>query len=1299
MGFRQDDIYVQGGVNKIAHFWNPGVEKFDTSSFYNWEQDNLPLYDLEERTYYLWEKAGWPTSGNPQVSGVIFSVSADAVGTDEYLNNSNLFLDLSSAVDALPDVIRYPVRIEVANFGYLGQLVLENIQFAGSGALEIVNRNFTPFQPGGEGGVGTNLSSIATVSVTGTAAGSNNGYSRPCISRVSSVDASNVLTNTSALGVSSKVMSYTGLESRWNNKGIVLAQGVHSTNNNNYMQKTDQLSVGMYPAAPLLNPATATNQFDFTPYGDANEAGIASYDFSACHNGVTDYANYRKWVDAGAISWQDEVPVVGGFYGNWLDKIKITNCGGPLYIRNFAVDGALGDTTPTLHTTKHGININNSEVVLEYCAALRCYESGFNLVNSNVILSRGAWAWRNYALTGAAARDDTVNSAGFNLVNSNITLSSVAAYSFYGAGAPFVSTRNRNGIIMHNSTIRGGDKRTNGNDPRTMTSLQVFENSKVGIDMLGSKIDLNGALDVFMHPNGIDANNSLVAVDELYVDNTDHIGVHLKNSELVYSKNANFDLSGVAANGNDIVEKTMYPANQVANPNMTAAGFWSAQNGYDAWAEDPGMSHFDTNGQHLVLDNSKVSHPRLYQTWGISRLKFKRNHGALTQTDGSTYKKLSIPGIMCSNNSELNLTYARMQTQSDVAFGQGGDTAYLPTAGTAGGTANANFGSMLTIKNNSTVNLVGGGSNNFTFVDGPDNYVQQIYNAGVYADKNSTLNVQGPTYMSRFGVDVLVNNNSQLNMSPPKDAQGFIDTNQWSLSAAANHTKVDLHSSRSCLVATNNSVINMENLGDYHSSWQKGDADLQAGDANSWFASGLYTSANYNTAETSAFHSGGSVQFYPNPQLAGGSYGSDTVPYDPPLYLRNMSDVQTLPLQTAQTGGGSVLSNGVSSLSRGGMCVRALKGSRVHVKNVNFPCGWLNTSSIYYNFAGSAADPNGCEQLRIWNIDGTSELDMSFISVSSSFPPLTGYTGPSAVYNDAVTGKAARGAPDDTYFTSTLSVLDGFGVSGEVANGGVGPQNTGPFRIYTAPKRYAKFLVYKDQLTDETGTIYQTVAQGYNMSGPCSSIDTYHGELAKPYSMGPGYDGIYGVGPTAPSGIQGDLTISSTSATAWFAESKYGMARDRRNYTSAVACLVTPIHLAATDPRHDDIDEWGAENQSTDAFPPQAEWGTQFPNAAGAGALNYFYAKPYLKHYKHADFFYSKDLVPEGYETRIRLDESAMNTFANAKNGTLGISGRPKICSVKICTTTGAGEGAESANTTAGKGFLSASEFDLEKID
>ena len=106
MGFRQDDIYVQGGVNKIAHFWNPGVEKFDTSSFYNWEQDNLPLYDLEERTYYLWEKAGWPTSGNPQVSGVIFSVSADAVGTDEYLNNSNLFLDLSSAVDALPDVIR-----------------------------------------------------------------------------------------------------------------------------------------------------------------------------------------------------------------------------------------------------------------------------------------------------------------------------------------------------------------------------------------------------------------------------------------------------------------------------------------------------------------------------------------------------------------------------------------------------------------------------------------------------------------------------------------------------------------------------------------------------------------------------------------------------------------------------------------------------------------------------------------------------------------------------------------------------------------------------------------------------------------------------------------------------------------------------------------------------------------------------------------------------------------------------------------------------------------------------------------
>ena len=47
-----------------------------------------------------------------------------------------------------------------------------------------------------------------------------------------------------------------------------------------------------------------------------------------------------------------------------------------------------------------------------------------------------------------------------------------------------------------------------------------------------------------------------------------------------------------------------------------------------------------------------------------------------------------------------------------------------------------------------------------------------------------------------------------------------------------------------------------------------------------------------------------------------------------------------------------------------------------------------------------------------------------------------------------------------------------------------------------------------------------------------------------------------------------------------------------------------------------------------------------------------------------SSFFYAKDLLPNDSEHKIWLDESAANTFANAKNGLLGTSNRKKIFSV-----------------------------------
>jgi len=1290
MGFHTEDFYVAGGDNKILHSWTPGVEKFDTSSFYNWEQDNIPLYDLEERTYYLWEKAGWPTSSAPQVSGVIFSVSADAIGTDTYADDSNIFLSLSSAIAALPDIIRYPVRIEVANYGDLGELTLNNLHFTASGALEIVNRNFAPILPGNYDQY--HPSAGPNTSVTGTAAGYTTGDTTPFMGSLSSADVINTLTDTSAIGIANVASASTGGEitdTRYNNNNIIFAQLVHGKEiGSNQEVKTARMTMG-------LNTADAfpgSNVITLNPYGDTQDKSVSSYDFSGTTNQITGDLITRKDLTT-TNPTATAFPAVGAFYGNFLQKLEVNNCTGKIYIRNFAVDGAWGVTTPTAHITDVGIRVNNSEVVLEHCAAMRCLQAGFEFNNSDVILNRGAIAYRNYGLSsntnGDHLRISDPDAAGFRFYNSNIQLSTceINGYGSSGAGALFASTRNgTNGILMHNSILTGGTQRLAAGYSNSMTSLQVFENQTRGIKLTGSRIDLNGAMDVWLHDTGIEAFNSEIVIDELYVDCHKTLGVRLANSVLEYAKNK--------------VEKTVPVAVNDSSPELP---FGTASNFY-YWADYPGMVNFDSNGQHLTLENSQMYHPRLTAGAGLSRNKFKRNHGtSLAQTSA---RKLSIPAIVCNNNSDLNLTFARIETQSGDDFAAGGGT---PTSltGSRGGTANGNYGSCLLIKNNSTCRVVGG-NQKYTLFDGPVDYLDQKYNAGVYVTDNSRFIVNGPSLFIRFGVDALVDNNSVMDITPPKDDYGFVDEAQWGLSGTAqNQTKVDLHSTRACLVAQNNSVINMQDCGDFNGQWSQGAADEAVGIAGDWYASALVLSANYDTYEASACQAQGSIQFYPNPQLQTG-----LATYNPTAYARAMSDNQSFPLKS---GGDGATPNDVTALSFGGMCVRGLNGSRVNVRNVNFPAGWNNTSSLYYDYADASIDPNGCNQLRIWNIDETSELDMSFASVSSHFPPLVGYNGPSAVYTrgDDNAGVSAQDAPPVNKYgiinpTSSISILDSFGPAAgpyfEKA-----PQNFGAFRLYVAPVQYAKYLVYKGgALTQrggpyyapaashiETSIIYQTIAQGYNMSGACSSV-------LLDGSSGPDLYSVYGAGTTVPSGVQGDVSVSSLHASAMFLSTGWGMAKDARLYTSAVglkggsnATYINNTHApgrkagysTATFPEGD----IGRASQKPDGFPGYMEQWT--------GDNVYPATKPLFQHYKLADFFYTEDLVGKGYDARITLDESAIAVFANAKNATLGNSGRPKLVTMKTSTTSYAGEGAQSEAATAGKGFLSASEFDLDKQD
>jgi len=132
------DFYTTSGAHKVYNIWREGVNKYDPSSFYNWEEDNLPIYDLEDRTRLNWERGGYATSSVP---GMVLVVSADADPISLECD-PNLFTTVSAAIESIPDVVRAPVIVEIASYGDLGNVELQGFKCGYGGSIEIVNRNF-----------------------------------------------------------------------------------------------------------------------------------------------------------------------------------------------------------------------------------------------------------------------------------------------------------------------------------------------------------------------------------------------------------------------------------------------------------------------------------------------------------------------------------------------------------------------------------------------------------------------------------------------------------------------------------------------------------------------------------------------------------------------------------------------------------------------------------------------------------------------------------------------------------------------------------------------------------------------------------------------------------------------------------------------------------------------------------------------------------------------------------------------------------------------------------------------------
>ena len=776
MPFNIDDIYTSSGSVMLQNAWTPYVSKYDTSSFYNWEQDNLPLYDLEERTYENWEQAGYATSA---VTGFALTVSADAATTDEgiatMLANSNIFSDLSSCIAAIPKVVRFPVLVEVGSFGDLGKLELHNFRIEEGGSIEIINRNF-----------GRVLN--ASGDCEDVQAAPEYNQSHAMVTAVSSLDLSTTLAATKCVNLGVTVLSSV-TDPRADNLGNSFFYPRHSL-------RKAPLTVAFDSATPRTG---VVNKFSFPPYeqiNNSNDLTRDKIDVSAT-NQATDATMYRA-----QLSDPERLAVGGNTYFNSCSKITVKNCDGPIYIRNFFVDG--GTTEPV------AIEVNNSEVLLENCAGVRAQEAGFRFNNSKITLSRSAAAYRNYKLTSTTTREATVG-FGFHVINSDVLVSSlpivlnagvVGDEGASGVDCVVMASRNYAGWVLENSQLKGGLQRSSAIDPNTASIIGTELNTGYGMILNNSHIDVKGLLDVYGDDKGIQSDGSQVVFQNLCIDAHSGEAIRARNSSFL------FDSPASPLNTGQAVRKQL---------------------------------DMSGNAQHIdLMKNSSFGFRRKNNIPTIyGNTSFEVAHGVIKY---SAANKSALPALSVNDGSELDLIHAKILVD-----------------GTAENIANVpSYGRAIKATNNSKVSCFGSGSG-CTFAFGPAGITYQSKMAGFYANNSSEINIHGPAALGQFGVDILVENNSTLNIEPARTRDAFgLEVSGFDLSAGANHTSIELHSTRACLVANKNSVINMADLGSFPVNWGR----TSTGDANLGFGFDY----PINTFDTSAFTSSGSLQFYPNPQ-------------------------------------------------------------------------------------------------------------------------------------------------------------------------------------------------------------------------------------------------------------------------------------------------------------------------------------------------------------------------------------------------------------------------------------------------
>jgi len=1029
--FNKNDLYTSLGSNKLYGCWTSLVTKFDTSSFYNWEQDNLPIYDLDERTHFLWERLGNATSA---INGVALAVSADTTSSC----NSNVFKTLSGCLQAVPEVINFPIVIEVASFGNLGTLSLSNKVFGPRGSIEIINRNFSKADPASVSGdhIVLNKDLYDTNSKYYLAS----AVSTPENSYSDGPGIFNEFELASSVILSSYVFSADNDVRLENN----LTLFTKKANNGLDVQRLTAALAARNSANPFNE--YSDNKYIFNAYegNEENWDDIGLYDAS-CVNEITGLE----------IIWgsnNDTVGVNTIAYGNRLQGIKIYNCDGPIYIRGFTVDGS------GYGGREYGIDVRNSSVYLENCSVARCTKAGLFASNSKVNILRSFIAYRNYSFTNAGVRNTSPwnykiksnyystsgmqdKAAGILAVNSDINFSSTYERDYSINRSSFIShytpfnvenvndvqpsyskmlclSKNDIGIYAINSTINGGKNETggigNGASYFKADNLVCELNTEAGIKLENSNFRYSGRLFLYGNFRGIDSYLSKISLDTIVAKFNQKEGCRLENSKLNYNK--------------DLYLPNLILANATCNIH---------QNSYFL------------NGVHLRLVNSTYeptdtsSIPTYYE-----RFYACSSFGVLH--DDPTNNKGYLPPVIVDSNSRLRLISPVISNSQDFTDLNG-----------------PMFGAAISVENNSEA-ILQGTSGYVTKLVGPEDYEYQYNKAALYAGNNSTIKLQGPTVIAQYGVDALAEDNSKIEITPHRDEDGKLLVTQFDLSSPAHHTIVELHSTRACLVANRNSTISIEDLGNYDYWWGLGTYGQAA------LLSGVDYITDSEELGYDIYISGGSLQFYPNPNDEdeyGAGLGVDNIvsmnAYTQDAVRPNAYGYYIL--DPGQYVGEPNNAHEFRTTTAGGMCVRAVNNSVVNVDNVHFPCGHWNPSSVVYQTSSTEGD---CSKLFIWNIADKSYLNAKLISVSGHHPADVPYFGPSGTWG------SVSALPENTPDTSSVSILDLFGKGTGHRYANTSATNQGPFRLYFSVDPAINWALSSS--TSGGGLLPQLYSQGYH---------------------------------------------------------------------------------------------------------------------------------------------------------------------------------------------------------------------------